>query len=295
MPIFERPPLETLAAAKDRWTPLYLEHGRLEVDDSSVKWIGADGLLCRIPVATVSALILGPGTTVTHAAIKACAECNTPLCWTGEESMRFYAFGLAPNHTNDMPRLHAAAWADTRRRTRIARAMFLLRFPDVEVADKSVRELRGMEGLRVRSLYGELGLRYGVTWKGRNYDARNWNVADDVNRALSAANASLYALCASVIVSLGYLPSLGFVHDAGTLPFVYDVADLYKHLTSIPAAFQAVAQNPKDEGELVRRLLKQHIEEERILQRLPKDLAALFETNEAQTYDAGAGPPSALR
>ncbi len=52
MPLFERPPLETLASAKDRWTPLYLEHGRLEVDDSSVKWIGADGLLCRIPVAT---------------------------------------------------------------------------------------------------------------------------------------------------------------------------------------------------------------------------------------------------
>lgn len=295
MPIFERPPLETLAAAKDRWTPLYLEHGRLEVDDSSVKWIAADGLLCRIPVATVSALVLGPGTTITHAAIKACAESNTPVCWTGEESMRFYAFGLAPNHTNDMPRLHAEAWADSRRRTRIARAMFHMRFPDVEVSDKSVRELRGMEGLRVRSLYGEFGLRHGVTWKGRNYDARNWNMADDINRALSTANASLYALCAAVIVSLGYLPSLGFVHDAGTLPFVYDVADLYKHLTSIPAAFQAVAQNPKDEGELVRRLLKQRIEEERILQRLPKDLASLFETAEAPPVGAGSSPPSALR
>ena len=118
MPLFERPPLETLASAKDRWTPLYLEHGRLEVDDSSVQWIGGDGLLCRIPVATVSALILGPGTTVTHAAMKACAESNTPVCWTGEDCLRFYAFGLAPNHTNDMPRLHAEAWADKRRRPR---------------------------------------------------------------------------------------------------------------------------------------------------------------------------------
>jgi len=49
MALFERPPLDTLASAKDRWTPLYLGHGRLEVDDSSVKWIGSDGLLCRIP------------------------------------------------------------------------------------------------------------------------------------------------------------------------------------------------------------------------------------------------------
>ena len=96
-----------LAPAKDRWTPVYLEHGRLEVDDSSVKWISADGLLCRIPVATVSAILLGPGTTVTHAAMKACADSNTPVCWTGEDCLRFYAFGLTPNHTNDMPRLHA--------------------------------------------------------------------------------------------------------------------------------------------------------------------------------------------
>ena len=71
MPIFERPPLE--AMAPDRWTPVYLEHGRLEVDASSVKWISADGLLCRIPAATVSAILLGPGTTITHAAVKACA------------------------------------------------------------------------------------------------------------------------------------------------------------------------------------------------------------------------------
>lgn len=294
MALFERPPLETLAPAKDRWTPLYLEHGRLEVDDSSVKWISADGTLCRIPAATVSALLLGPGTTVTHAAIKACAESNTPVCWTGEECLRFYAFGLTPNHTNDMPRLHAAAWADKRRRTRIARAMFQMRFPDVDVTEKSVKELCGMEGLRIRALYTELGLQHGVTWKGRNYDPQNWDTADDINRALSAANASLYALCAAVICSLGYLPSLGFVHDAGTLPFVYDVADLYKHLTSIPAAFLAVRQNPKDEGDLVRKLLKQRVEEERVLQRMPKDLAALFQTGEATPQQAGARPPSAL-
>jgi len=74
MPIFERPPLDTLAPAKDRWTPVYLEHGRVEVDDASIKWIQKDGLVCRIPVATLSALILGPGTTVTHAAIKAAAQ-----------------------------------------------------------------------------------------------------------------------------------------------------------------------------------------------------------------------------
>jgi len=91
------------------------------VDDSSVKWIGADGLLCRIPLVTVAALILGPGTTITHAAVRACAESNTPICWTGEESLRFYAFGLAPKHTNEMPRLHATAWGERKCHTLQAR------------------------------------------------------------------------------------------------------------------------------------------------------------------------------
>ena len=294
MPLFERPPLETLTPAKDRWTPIYLEHGRLEVDDSSVKWISSDGTLCRIPVAAVSSLILGPGTTITHAVVKACAESNTALCWTGEDSLRFYAFGLTPNHTNDMPRLHAQAWADKKRRTQIARAMFRMRFQDLDVEGRSVKELRGVEGLRVRSLYAQFGLEHGVTWKGRNYDRRNWDTSDKINQALSAANASLYALCSAVICSLGYLPSLGFVHDAGTLPFVYDVADLYKHLTSIPAAFLAVRQGGDIKGESVRKILKQKVEEHRVLQRMPKDLAALFGTDEASPASPTSRPPSAL-
>jgi len=151
-----------------------------------------------------------------------------------------------------------------------------MRFPDVDVESHSVTELRGMEGLRVRALYAEMGLKHGVTWKGRNYDKSNWDMADGINRALSTASASLYALCAAVCCSLGYVPSLGFVHDAGTLPFIYDVADLYKHLTSIPAAFQAIRQKPDDQGELVRKLLKQRIEEEKLLQRIPRDLEDLL-------------------
>ena len=277
MPIFEKPPLETLTPAKDRWTPIYLEHGRLEVDDSSIKWIGADRLVYRLPVATLSAVLLGPGTTVTHAAMKACADSNTPVCWIGEDCMRFYAFGITPNHTNDMPRKHAALWADKKKRAEIARRMFVLRFPDLDVQAHSVPELRGMEGLRVRTKYAELGQQYGVTWKGRDYDKSNWNIADGINRTLSAANASLYAVCAAVCCSLGYLPSLGFVHDAGTLPFIYDVADLYKEITSMPAAFQAIRQKPDDKGELTRQLLKERIEAEKLLQKIPKDLETLIQ------------------
>jgi CRISPR-associated protein Cas1 len=128
----------------------------------------------------------------------------------------------------------------------------------------------------VRARYAELGQQYGITWKGRNYNKSNWDLADNINRALSAANASLYALCAAVLCSLGYLPSLGFVHEGGTLPFVYDVANLYKEITSLPAAFNAVSQWPDDKGEVVRTLLKERVEHERLLPRIPKDLEELF-------------------
>lgn len=98
-----------------------------------------------------------------------------------------------------------------------------------------------------------------------------------------------------MITSLGYIPSLGFVHDAGTLPFVYDVADLYKHLTSIPSSFLTIQQDPNDDGTLARKLLKQHIESERILQRMPKDLARLLDSEEASPTQARERPPSAIK
>ena len=277
MPIFERPPLDTLSPAKDRWTPIYLEHGRIEVDDSSIKWIGSDGLITRLPIATISALILGPGTTVTHAAVKVAAQCNCPLLWLGEDGLRFYAFGITPNHDNSMARIHASAWADKKERNEIARRMFLHRFPQASVHGINIKQLRGMEGKRVKETYAELGRKYGVTWMGRDYKTTNWNLADGINRALSASNASLYSLTAAVCCSMGFIPQLGFVHVAGTLPFIYDAADLYKHETSWPAAFEALSIDPKDDGTLVRKILKRNIEETRMLRRMPEDLKKLFE------------------
>ncbi len=277
MPIFERPPLDTLTPAKDRWTPLYLERGRLEVDDASIKWISADGSIVALPIATISALILGPGTVLTHAAVKTCAQSNCPIIWMGEEGLRFYAFGITPNHDNSMARIHATAWGTPRQKSEIARRMFLQRFPGANVHGISITQLRGMEGKRVKQVYADLGKKFGVSWKGRDYKTNDWSIADNINRALSTANASLYALTAAVTCSMGFIPQLGFVHQAGTLPFIYDIADLYKLETSWEAAFEAVSLNPQDDGELVRNLLKQKVEETRLLKKMPADLKTLFE------------------
>jgi len=277
MPIFEKPPLETLTPARERWTPIYLEHGRIEVDDSSVKWIGADRLVWRIPVATLSALMLGPGTTITHAAIKACSDCNTPVCWVGADGMRFYAFGTTPNHDNARARHQAEVHASRKRRQEVARRMFRMRFgKDEDVEGQTIKALMGMEGRRVKALYEQMGAKYGVTWKGRNYDPNNWEVSDNINRAVSAANASLYALTTAIVCSLGYLPQLGFIHSAGTMPFVFDMADIYKSDTTLEAAFETVSVNPDATEEDVITSLKRRIEDGRIMMRIPKDIEELL-------------------
>lgn len=277
MPIFEKPPLETLTPARERWTPIYLEHGRLEVDDASVKWIGADRTVMRLPVATLSAIMLGPGTTVTHAAMKACADCNTPVCWVGADGMRFYAFGVTPTHDNSHARHQAAVHASRSKREEVARRMFSLRFgDDDQVHGRTIKNLMGMEGRRVKTLYEQMGQKFGVTWKGRDYNPKNWVLADNINRAVSAANASLYALTTAVVCSMGYLPQLGFIHSAGTLPFVFDLADIYKPETSLEAAFETISMNPKaDERDVIGRL-KFYIEKRYLLRRMPKDIEKLL-------------------
>lgn len=277
MPLFEPPPLETLTPARERWTPLYLEHGRLEVDDASVKWIGADRTILRIPVATVSVLLLGPGTTVTHAAVKACADCNTPICWIGEDGLRFYAYGADPTSECERARKQAAWHASKSKRETVARRMFRQRFPAEDVERNSIANLMGMEGKRVKALYETLGARYGVTWKGRRYDPNNFECSDTINQAVSAANAALYALTTAVVCSMGYLPQLGFIHSAGAMPFVYDIADLYKEETTFEAAFHVVSLKPDASTADVLARLKTLIEERKVLRRMPADLEKLFD------------------
>ena len=276
---FPRPPLESLPQASDRWTPVLLEHGRLHVDDSSVKWISADGLVCRLPVATLSAILLGPGTSITHAAVKACADSNTMLAWMGADGLHFYACSLNPTRSNENAKAHARAWANRNSRTAVARKMFQERFGEVAVTEgRSVQEMRGMEGIRVRALYAQLGERFGVTWKGRNYDKGNWEMADDINRAISTANSSLYAMTSAIVAGMGFLPQLGFIHETGDIPFVCDIADVYKHETSFPAAFEVLSQSPSIDTveEQTRSLLKRRVEERRIFPRMVDLLSGLF-------------------
>jgi CRISP-associated protein Cas1 len=228
---------ETLPQVKDKYPFIYLERGRLEIDDSSVKWIDSDGNVIRLPIATINCLLLGPGTSVTHEAVKVMAASNCSLCWVGEDSLIFYACGYTPtsDSRNFQRQMHLAS--DKNKSLEIARRLFSRRFPDKELDGRSLESMMGLEGARMRELYKEKAEQYEVGWKGRKYVPGKFELGSITNQIITSTNAALYGILCSAVHSMGYSPHIGFIHSGSPLPFVYDLADLYKEYLCIDLAF----------------------------------------------------------
>ncbi len=226
-----------LPQVRTKYPFLYLERGRLAIDDSSVKWIDSEGHVIRLPIATINTLLLGPGTSITHEAVKVLAAANCAVCWVGEDSLLFYAVGQSPTADTRNFRKQMLVASDKKKSLKIARKMFAFRFPQAELDGKSLNELRGMEGRRVRQLYEKYAVQYKVGWKGRSFSPGRFELSDVTNQVLTAANSALYGIVLSVVYALGYSPRIGFIHSGSPLPFVYDIADLYKESLCIELAF----------------------------------------------------------
>ena len=228
---------DSLPQVKDKYPFIYLERGRLEIDDSSVKWIDCEANVVRLPIATVNCLLLGPGTSITHEAVKVIAQSNCNVCWVGEDSLLFYASGQTPTADTRNMREQIKLSADSKKSAEVARRMFAKRFPEADLLGKSLKEMMGMEGYRVRALYEQKGQEYGVGWKGRTFTPGKFELGDITNQVLTASNSALYGILSSAVHSMGYSPHIGFIHSGSPLPFVYDLADLYKEYLCIDLAF----------------------------------------------------------
>lgn len=228
---------ESLPQVKDKYPFIYLERGRLEIDDSSLKWLDADGNVVRLPVATINALLLGPGTSVTHEAVKTASAANCAICWVGEDSLLFYAAGFLPTATTRNLKRQMELACSQKSALEVARRMFAYRFPDLDLTGKSLKEMMGMEGLRVRALYQQKAVQYGVGWKGRQFVPGKFELADTTNQILTSSNAALYGILCSAVHAMGFSPHIGFIHSGSPLPFIYDIADLYKEQLCIDLAF----------------------------------------------------------
>ncbi len=268
---------ETLPQVKDKYPFLYLERGRLEIDDSSTKWIDSDGNVVRLPIATLNCLLLGPGTSVTHEAIKVLAAANCNVCWVGEDSLLFYAAGVTPTADSRNFRRQMLLAADDDKSLAVARRMFARRFPDADLEGKSLKEMMGMEGYRVRQLYEQKAAHYQVGWKGRSFEPGKFAMGDITNQVLTAANAALYGILCSAIHSMGYSPHIGFIHSGSPLPFVYDLADLYKEDLCIDLAFSLTLELAGQYNKhKVAAAFRQRVLERDLLGRIGPDIEAML-------------------
>ncbi|MEU2435949.1 type I-E CRISPR-associated endonuclease Cas1e [Streptomyces rubradiris] len=263
----------------DRISYLYLERCTVHRDDNAITATDADGVT-HIPSATIGALLLGPGTRVTHQAMALLGERGAAVVWVGEHGVRYYAGGRALTRSSKLLEAQATAWANRRTRLEVARAMYRLRFPDEDPSGRTRDELLRMEGRRVKEWYRRESERTGVPWRRRDYHRNDFAAADAPNQGVTAAAQCMYGVAHAVVAALGLSPGLGFVHSGHERSFVLDIADLYKTEIAIPAAFDAAAEGEDDIPTRTRRALRDRINKTQLLDRCANDIKKLLRYEE---------------
>lgn len=226
---------------KERASLVFVEKCQLDVIDGAFVAVDTTGVRTHLPIGGIACVMLEPGARASHAAVALAASAGVLLIWVGEGGVRLYAAGQPGGARSDKLLWQARMALDEAARLRIVRKMFEVRFGEPAPEKRSVDQLRGIEGVRVRKLYELLARQNGVEWNRRSYDPSDWDISDIPNRCLSAATACLYGVTEAAVLAAGYAPAIGFLHSGKPLSFVYDVADLVKFETVAPEAFRIAA------------------------------------------------------
>ncbi len=210
-----------------------------------------------IPLQAVSMILLGPGSTVSHDALRLLAHARTALAAVGEDGVRLYTAPPMIPDRSGLARLQARVWADHDLRIMTARRMYALRLGEI-LPHRDLNVLRGIEGARMKETYALWAQRIGIDWRGRRYERSNPNAADLPNQALNHAASAVEAAAAIAVAATATIPWLGFIHEDPGQSFVLDIADLYRDQLTIPCAFKAAKQvhdRPSENIERVTRRL----------------------------------------
>lgn len=225
---------------------VWLQCGAVDVLDGAMVLIDKEGIRTQIPLGGLGCILLEPGTRITHAAVALAASVGCLLLWVGEGGVRLYSAGQPGGARSDRLLYQARLALDDDLRLKVIRGMYRFRFKEEPPARRSIEQLRGIEGVRVRTLYKALAQQHGVAWTHRDYDPDDFTGQDTINRCLSVANHCLYGICEAAILAAGYAPAIGFIHTGKPLSFVYDIADLFKFDTVVPIAFKVAASKPQN-------------------------------------------------
>ncbi|MGW2324859.1 type I-E CRISPR-associated endonuclease Cas1e [Streptomyces sp. NPDC001700] len=259
----------------DRLSFVYLERCTVHRDSNAITAEDTDGVT-HIPSATIGTLLLGPGTRITHQAMSVLGDSGAGVAWVGEYGVRYYAGGRALTRSSGLVEAQATAWANRRTRLEVARAMYRLRFPDDDPAERTRQQLLSMEGKRLKDCYRRESARTGVPWRRREYHRADFSAGDAPNQGITAAAQCMYGIAHAVVAALGCSPGLGFVHSGHERSFVLDVADFYKTDVAIPAAFDAAAEGEADVATRTRRMFRDRINETNLLDRCVRDIKDLL-------------------
>lgn len=254
---------------KDRNSMVFVSMGRIDVKDGAFVVVDeVNGERMHIPVGSTACIMLEPGTRVSHAAVKLAAQVGTLLIWVGEAGVRLYASGQPGGARSDRLLYQAKLALDENLRLKVVRKMFELRFGEPAPERRSVDQLRGIEGARVRKTYEILAKQYGITWHGRRYDPKDWERGDCINQCISAATACLYGVTEAAVLAAGYAPAIGFLHTGKPLSFVYDIADIIKFDSVVPIAFKVAKANKPSPDREVRIACREAFRSSRLLKQL---------------------------
>jgi len=230
----------------DRQGLVWLDRGRLEVEDDCLRFVTAGGGALaagdyQIPYHAISIVLLGPGSSVTHDALRLLARHGCALAAIGDGAVRFYTAPPLMPDSSALARAQVRRWADPKLRMETARAMYAMRFGEI-VRTRDITVLRGQEGARIKRAYVLAAERHGIAWNGRRYDRENPEAGDLANQAINHAGSAMTAAAAVAVAATGAIPQLGFVHEDSGQSFVLDIADLYRHDVLLDIAFGAVRE-----------------------------------------------------
>ena len=264
-----------IARVSDRISTLYVERCHVDRDQNAIVLITRERRV-HVPAAMVGCLMCGPGSRITHAAMSLLGDSGTAVVWSGEQGVRAYASAIGPARGSQVVEAQARLVSDPASRARVAREMYAMRFPDLVTDGMTIAQMRGMEGARMKGVYAQHSERTGVKWNGRQYKAGDaFARGDDVNRLISAGNAALYGVAHAAIAGVGASAALGFIHTGSQVSFVLDIADLYKHESSIPLAFDLARAGRVDESE-IRWEMRDYFAKVRMMQRVTGDVLRLL-------------------
>jgi CRISPR-associated protein Cas1 len=269
----------------DRHGLLWLRRGKLYVESGTLRFVTAGSGDMEpgdyaLPFQTLSALLLEPGTTLSHDALRLCARHGTGLVAVAEGGVRFYASMPFGPDRSARARRQAEQWANPERRASIARRMYAWRLGEV-LPSSDLTVLRGIEGARTKETYRLLAQQFKIQWRRRRYDRDDPLSADLPNQAINHAATAVYALADVAVAVTGTIPQLGFIHEDSGRAFSLDIADLYRDSVTIPSAFAAVkAYDPRSNTKLervVRRLVGQTFRQKKVVTSMIDRIKELFD------------------